>query len=180
MKKLFLLLPLLLLAWCTMPWISLDRWDGKVDYFEKDALCQNYIESIKNDVTRWDNEYSSHNWFSAFYSPTLDQCVVSYSEHYNTFQEWYEEYSTYSYQSADKKSFCTFKYWSVESRVLCTSDMFYDKSIESITDEITNMTYVGIEKWPKDDTILNHLDQEEKYLKWLRKSVDERAEELLK
>lgn len=176
MKKLFFLLPLLLLAWCTMPWISLDRWDEKVDYFEKDALCQNYIDNIKNDVTRWDNEVSAHNGFSAFYSPVLKQCVVSYSEYYNTLQEWNEVFSTYSYQTADRNSICVFKYWTVESRVLCTKDMYYDKSVWATMDDLTNMLYVDIQRWPKDDDILNYLDQEEKYL---RKSADDRAKELL-
>lgn len=164
MRKLFFLLPLLLLAWCTMPWISLDRWDEKVDYFEKDALCQNYIDEIKAEATKYDNEVASTSNFSAFYSPTLNQCFVSYSEYYNAHKEWYEEYSTYTYQATSTNDFCSFKLWTQESRLMCTENMYYDKTAP--IDENDIIPSVRIQDWPKSDMIINHMTQEEKYLRW--------------
>ena len=163
MKKLFLILPLLLLTWCA---ISLNWWDKKVDYFEKDALCQNYIDEVKAEATMYDNEISSTSNFFAFYSPTLNQCIVSYSQYYNAFKDWYEVSTTYVYKATSTNDFCGFKLWTQESRLMCTENMYYDKDAPIDTDDI--IPSVWIQDWPNSENILNHMTHEEKYLKWNR------------
>jgi hypothetical protein len=80
MKKLYLLLLLPLLAGCSTTKYSLP----KDTSFKLNMECQQVIQYIKEDAERdVKNSVSELTNFTAFYSPVLNECVVTYIEEYN-------------------------------------------------------------------------------------------------
>ena len=174
MKKLYLLLLLPLLAWCSTTKYSLP----KDTSFKLNMECQQVIQYIKEDAERdVKNSVSELTNFTAFYSPVLNECVVTYIEEYYWNEIFYAE--NIVTQSRDK---CIFKYYDynnenlpLDTWLICSNSwLYFNKNITP-----TEEWFIFVE-WDKEwKTIAKYLDLEIEYLKWNRVSAEEALDRYL-